>query len=134
MFQKILFFNFSFLKVFKSPATRKETVQFTDTPNFDNFMDFRTRHDVQQSPTSRYRLFIVSNSFFYQLIQTTSKFFPDFVHTFSKICGGFLTFFLSYSPYKNIGTQLQLHKKHVKKLITLTINTYQQQYIKLNVA
>ena len=39
------FLNF-FLSIFKSPSSRKETVWFPDSPNYENLPDFWTGRDV----------------------------------------------------------------------------------------
>ena len=38
---------FSIFNSSKSPATGKENVRFPDSPDFENFPDFRTGRDVQ---------------------------------------------------------------------------------------
>ena len=34
------------LKSFKNPSSGKENVQFLDSPDFENFPDFQTGHDI----------------------------------------------------------------------------------------
>ena len=36
-----------FFEIVKSTASGKENVQFPDSPDFENFPDFQTRHDVR---------------------------------------------------------------------------------------
>ena len=38
--------NLIFFEIVKSPASGKENVRFPDSPDFENFPDFQTRHDV----------------------------------------------------------------------------------------